>query len=1063
LARLAATAPDSPDVSSTVVEAVAHVDLRGGWHTHAETEGVSLATPTRLATVVRSALDDLDGVNAHHEFEHLCRQLALRRIASNIMPATGPVSAGGDQGRDFETYRSYLAKELPFAIGFLALATNETIAFACTIQKTGLKAKIQSDVSAICGHGTTVDQVYIFASAKVPTRVRHDLQQWAQDQHKVGLEIFDRQAIAEMLCEPDLYWIAQEYLHLPTELAPDEPPPEPDVPGWYAELRDDWQTSPREPVNLGDMLELRRGLRHATPPGPARADLDGWLGLMEKLISNTPAVDVRLRAQYELATACLGKADLRPADAHIRRFMADVHRSDDPDILFDASVLIQLCAGAFGVGLTGIALAEVVTWIDAVRLHVNQLLDRDWGPNTRAGLLQAAAHLALQLDYTDMTPRGSTSLDELDERRQALVAAIDDGALAGLLPAAPLADINDGMRRLHELVELLPQAPAYPIDTFAAVVDLLSPSLVAHPLYREVCDGLDAATKRQEGDAAVAVRCRARALAMTEAGRPLDALREFHQAKVNWWHGDTLHGSLLAISSIAEIYASLGMLAAAKKYTLGLAAIAQDSHDASDRDLVPAAMFYAANYDHQAGAWVSSAELFAVASLAQAAYAADPWNTDRYSHLPWAIHYQAVTVVVARQLRPAFEQPVFDVLDRGHLGDFVRIFADRLTAEAARTEEEWLDHLVDMTGPPFSDVGPERVITFSALDVRWTVHGTNNQPTALAIEDFSSSLQILLVELASHDPAIIPGAVDVEIRTYQRGQRPEQTYLTRSQRDKRMWLLFMPAEPQAEDLEATRQHVLILIIQVLLGNSLLDQDPFMTMIDKAAATGLFHMLEIGRPYHELATFRADYSPPLTGPGHRPLNPGSRFPRSLTSHLAAPTGPGSGYSAERAEEILADRYDVLPTSIRYTLADLMRDERVRGLFSDLRGEGWRDWHLLSVVMNLTVTHRIGLRHGPLTSDSAARLRRVLFEESLRAEQPTDPRISPAAVTREAMETGIRAVAASSLKRWGLTLHHATADPDAVIDLLARRYGFWDDDIPHDDPFGGALTPRSAERA
>jgi hypothetical protein len=45
----------------------------------------------------------------------------------------------------------------------------------------------------------------------------------------------------------------------------------------------------------------------------------------------------------------------------------------------------------------------------------------------------------------------------------------------------------------------------------------------------------------------------------------------------------------------------------------------------------------------------------------------------------------------------------------------------------------------------------------------------------------------------------------------------------------------------------------------------------------------------------------------------------------------------------------------------------------------------------------------------------------------------------------------------LRRWGLTLHHGTSDPDAVIRILAQRYGFWDDDIAHNDPFGAALRP------
>ncbi len=66
---------------------------------------------------------------------------------------------------------------------------------------------------------------------------------------------------------------------------------------------------------------------------------------MIKLIGNTPSIDARLQAQYELTSAYLsGKADLRPAEAHIRQFMTDVHLSDDPTVLFNASVLIQLCA-----------------------------------------------------------------------------------------------------------------------------------------------------------------------------------------------------------------------------------------------------------------------------------------------------------------------------------------------------------------------------------------------------------------------------------------------------------------------------------------------------------------------------------------------------------------------------------------------------------------------------------------------------------------------------------------------------------------------------------------------
>jgi hypothetical protein len=71
-----------------------------------------MANPDQIKTHIRFQLEQLSTKNAHHDFEHLCRNLTRARICSNIIPATGPVSAGGDQGRDFETFRTYLNSSL---------------------------------------------------------------------------------------------------------------------------------------------------------------------------------------------------------------------------------------------------------------------------------------------------------------------------------------------------------------------------------------------------------------------------------------------------------------------------------------------------------------------------------------------------------------------------------------------------------------------------------------------------------------------------------------------------------------------------------------------------------------------------------------------------------------------------------------------------------------------------------------------------------------------------------------------------------------------------------------
>ena len=101
-----------------------------------------MANPSEVEAQVRFALSQLPVQNAHHEFEHICRYLVQQFICSNVLPATGPVSAGGDQGRDFETFRSYLREELGPHGAFLGLVSEGAIAFVCTTQADDVLGKL---------------------------------------------------------------------------------------------------------------------------------------------------------------------------------------------------------------------------------------------------------------------------------------------------------------------------------------------------------------------------------------------------------------------------------------------------------------------------------------------------------------------------------------------------------------------------------------------------------------------------------------------------------------------------------------------------------------------------------------------------------------------------------------------------------------------------------------------------------------------------------------------------------------------------------------------------------
>lgn len=170
--------------------------------------GVSGAQRVQM---IRFAIETLRETNGHHEFERLCLGLARRRIASNLIPATGPVGSGGDQGRDAESHWTNLPA------GSDSLVSPDKVVLACTIRKSGVTAKIREDLASICGQGDAVHRVVYFTATGVPVGKRHELQAHARQALGVELEIWDAAAIAETLSDPDLFDLAAEFLHLPVQ------------------------------------------------------------------------------------------------------------------------------------------------------------------------------------------------------------------------------------------------------------------------------------------------------------------------------------------------------------------------------------------------------------------------------------------------------------------------------------------------------------------------------------------------------------------------------------------------------------------------------------------------------------------------------------------------------------------------------------------------------------------------------------------------------------------------------------------------------------------------------
>lgn len=191
-------------------------------------------THARARFWIRYALSLLRSRNGHHEFEHLCRDFVRARISQNVLPATGPVGAGGDQGRDFETFYSDMAGPPATALG-----SSGAIACSCTLQFDGVQAKIKEDVGKIA-RGRPVAAVYAFCESDLPVGHRHELIAWARTAHGLELEIIDGNALAELLAEPNLFWIVEQYLYIPAELLHQDRAESNDAHAWAASVSPDY-------------------------------------------------------------------------------------------------------------------------------------------------------------------------------------------------------------------------------------------------------------------------------------------------------------------------------------------------------------------------------------------------------------------------------------------------------------------------------------------------------------------------------------------------------------------------------------------------------------------------------------------------------------------------------------------------------------------------------------------------------------------------------------------------------------------------------------------------------
>lgn len=968
-------------------------------------------TPVQLVTIIRYHLNELSSRNGHHEFEQLSRYLARARVYSNILPATGPVGAGGDQGRDFETFETNVT--LPAVTRFKDLASDHEVAFACSLKKD-IEPKIRQDVRSIVAGGP-VDEIVYFCESSLPVAGRHKLQAWASGEHKLKLQIFDGPAISEMLAERDVFWIAQEFLHLPAELMP----PALERSDWYAEHLDRWLTRSPMIFSNSDFVEVKRGVRHATVDDDARSRLLFWIGLMERFIDPDAPRPLQRSAIYEVAVAHLrGKGDMTSQLSRIRDYYDDVDEWQAVADLKNAAMLMSYAFGGFALNQFAVDPPELFAWRRKLQAVLDRQIDEAPGPGRRSGLLDTRGFLQNVPEAPGMMP--------------------------------PLDRGFDDWERMLDEAEL---TPLFPIEEFADFLSKLTPACGRHPRFAPLADRADTLLGKRKGPAVAAEKTFERALAYYERDEILEAIRDLHRVLLKWFTGDSMADSQRAMFLLANCYLELGFAYSAKNVAMAGAFVAKYSDDPEVAHTLPRLLFVAADADDGAGN--SLAYLHTLALAVDAHFRLDPDPlTDKHPVVQTNLGQMAALRGLAIRSDGGHVAAVDEVLVPWPEPLRQAVLKASIDPEGfwrkGAWEDVWTTLEESFIDRPFGDIGVRREVHWRAFGIDWAATFDNDHSTTAVAEEFLAELQTSLASVADKDLCLLAPTVEIVLLVSPEARRPKIVRFEERADPARSWFAVKLAGNPREFKPTSTASETLAIVGELLGriSALQAKDLLETirygLLDAASR------VQIARPYRELyadISYADWFERPRRG-SCAPFQADRKFHNRENPLLSRKAGPGPNYSHSEALKNIGIRYEKLPKCVCFTVRKLMADAGRCAFLAGWRAEGMRDWEILTIIANTAnnIRHPLSGRDEALEEEAARQ--RAAFDV---LESP-ETALAPDLFTDTLLNVNRRVYQAMYLHSWTLDLPSAMGNEKTVEKFLIDRYGLRADDIEHEDVFG-----------
>ncbi|HVQ38103.1 MAG TPA: hypothetical protein VMS31_11255, partial [Pyrinomonadaceae bacterium] len=852
--------------------------------------------------------------------------------------------------------------------------------------------------------------------------------EWARKTYSIGLEIHDGQSLAELLSGRDVFWIAEKYLSVPSEIYPRSSVD--DGGEWYRIQLEEWKQRSSPPLSHADFSTLKGAGRHALNSEELKQDVPFWLHLIESFILSPSDEGLKRRAIYETAYLSLkSMKSLSGQEERLREYFAAIPQLEDPVDLEDASAMMNYCAVVAYEGSSSLTVEEVSSWRRTLIGTVEDKLKQQTTTNTLCLLLDLRGYL-------------STSIDPQNVIRPKLGEAI---------------------AWWTKLLDKVKSAPLYPLERLADRLTDFIRIFDEPDAYTEFAQRLDTLLAERSGGFVAAEKCFDRAVVLYEKGNLRGAINELHQSKVKWFAAETLQRSLKSILFISHCYSELGLQLAAKYYAMAAAYMALRSNDPNVRALSAAALATAAECDYLQGAWCGFLELTDIYLRAQAAFLNDPRNIEKYRDLQRTVLHVVIARVITERLAPEVSADFDEKIKYWGIEEWVEDLRPQIQSDwdGRRVTAIWDLLAKQLNGKPFSDVGDVREVSWSELGIGWRVTWRNDYEITIAAEQFIAILQIFLAELAEVDLCLLKTDVNIELSISTDG---ELAMTPLPSNEGRKWRISLPSPLADSDAERSQaqKNAFNVASSILYEVSLIPEENYSQALENCFRNGLQSKIMVVQSYatvYQTLTTKDTFDRSDRKSRQRPA-PSHMVPVSENESLSWRGGPGPGYSPERAQRMLKARYSGSLPPIRLTLRKLLSDRGFRDTVQKLRSEGWLDWHILNALSNIIVNYRVLHTAEAQESEEAAD---KIGNEMMNTDEPEDA--IPVPVT-EVSEREIRQALALSmihtLRLLRLECRQMTPDLKAIDHFLRFRYNYWSDDVEHDELFPEIAVPATGER-